>query len=368
MNRPFTLHSPYHPSTFLERGVAVYCTTPALAGSRVRSNGRNGLELIVPNLSGGRGFYILPWSGMCDFCRPTLHDRRLQERVAALRAVAPITIRQIANEVAGAGYAGRAARAAAETSREQESQAQVVANFNLVLLLITQVERRYPEPHGTGCANVEQRAKRAITHAAPQLGLDSELVASSLEQLAALFKYIGLGPGAESACHPRAIGRLAALRNEMLHWSSTRAGDSATCADIVRRTADLTLSCASILLEEARRMTSQMLDLLANWNRNPDALGASVSRLEWLLDGWEPICSMWDAAERTESGRQSALLEMVQHVPILPKEVGEWVDEMVTYEAASLFRRYTELNRDWRTGLPYLDLIARNEQRRALMY
>src|SRR5690349_1910869 len=130
MTRSFVVQSPYHPTTFLERGVIVCFTTPALTGSRVRVAARAGLELIVPSFSGGRGFYILPWSSVHDFCRPTVHDRQIQERTAALPCVSPGAIRRIANEVALAGYAGREARSLAESCRKQESQAQVVTNYS----------------------------------------------------------------------------------------------------------------------------------------------------------------------------------------------------------------------------------------------
>jgi len=367
MTRPFVLQSPYHPTTFLERGVVVCFTTPALAGSRVRSNARNGLELIVPSLSGGRGFYILPWSNVQDFCRPTVHDRQIQERTSALRCVSPSAIRRIANDVAAAGYAGREARAIAETSQQQECQAQVLANFNLLLLLIGEAERREPELQSLRCPDVEQRAKRAIFRSAPQLGLDPEVVAVSLEQLASLFKTIGLGPTADTASNPRAAARVGALCTDMMYWASTHYGETAAFADVVRVTAELTLSCASALIQDARKLAEHMIELLTQWRAHPESVAATLTRPEWLLDGWEPICSIWESAEQTEAGRHSALLEMVQHIPILPKEVGDWIDDGVTHQAATIFRRFTELNKDWRTGLPYIDLVARNEHRRALV-
>ena len=99
---------PYHPTTFLERGVAVPFTTPLLDGTRARPGARADVELIVPNLSGGRGVYILPWSGIREFCRPTVHDARLNQEIAGLRSVTPITIRRAARRVAAAGLAGDA--------------------------------------------------------------------------------------------------------------------------------------------------------------------------------------------------------------------------------------------------------------------
>src|SRR4051794_14613092 len=122
MARSFALQTPYHPTTFLERGVLVPFTTPTLAAARARTSERSGLELIVANPAGGRGFYVMPWSGVQDFCRPTLHDRQIQERAAALSCVTPGSIRQICRDVAGEGDAGRGAPPAAARRPEQEGE------------------------------------------------------------------------------------------------------------------------------------------------------------------------------------------------------------------------------------------------------
>src|ERR1700679_4215228 len=87
------LVSSHHPTTFLERGVAVPFTTPMLLGARARPSDRGGIELIVPNPSGARGFYIVPWSGVCRLCRPTVHDPRLYQRIAEREGVTPSSIR-----------------------------------------------------------------------------------------------------------------------------------------------------------------------------------------------------------------------------------------------------------------------------------
>ena len=82
----------HHPTTFLERGVAVPFTTPMLLGARARPSDRGGIELIVANPSGGRGTYILPWVGICRLCHPTVHDTRLYQRIAGSQGVTPASI------------------------------------------------------------------------------------------------------------------------------------------------------------------------------------------------------------------------------------------------------------------------------------
>ena len=157
----------YQPTTFLERGAYVPFTTPMLTGARVRPADRFGLELIVPNPSGGRGDYILQWTGLRSICRPTVHDIQLTERIASLRGVTPANIRHAARELACQGLAGRAAVSAASTALALEAEGQVFMNFELLLRLVQQ-----QEPPGTATilpekddpGRLEIRAKTGHRH------------------------------------------------------------------------------------------------------------------------------------------------------------------------------------------------------------
>ncbi len=73
--QPGHLNTKYWPSTFEERGVVVPFTTPMLAYARARSDGKDGLEIIVPGLSGSSGVYIIGWASVRDVFRMTVHDR-----------------------------------------------------------------------------------------------------------------------------------------------------------------------------------------------------------------------------------------------------------------------------------------------------
>ena len=98
---------PYHPTTFLERGVAVPFTTPRLGGTRARPAKKHLVELVVPNLSGGRGVYVMPWTSLTALCRPTLHDKVFSQRIASITNVTPATIRRVARQIAAEGLAER---------------------------------------------------------------------------------------------------------------------------------------------------------------------------------------------------------------------------------------------------------------------
>lgn len=367
-NANMPLVQSYHPTTFLERGVVVPFTTPMLGGARVRPAERGGAELIVSSPSGGRGVYILAWSGVRELCRPTVHDGRLNELVAALTSVTPSSIRRAAREVAAEGLAGREAQAAAAESGDSDHEDVLLCNFLLLIALMEQVEPEaaWAVDPGSGEESViKARAKRAVARIAPRLGRSAEDISSLLEEIAPAFASIGVGTQAGHARAARALNALRRLREETLSWSQQNRDESGAAADMVARVAEVTISCTETTLGEAHAAASDMVGLLGRWAHQAAAIRALVARPEWLLDGWEQVCLLWQTAD-TDAVRRSVLAEMALLVPIIPREASDWVGVAVDMEGATRFRRTVSLNEDWRTGSAVFGLIARNEQLRAL--
>ena len=88
-----------------------------------------------------------------------------------------------------------------------------------------------------------------------------------------------------------------------------------------------------------------------------------VSRPEWLLDGWEQVCLLWRCSKIPDK-RRAVLTEMAQLVPVMPREMAEWVT--VVADPGEHGGQTISLNKDWRTGIAVLNLTARNEHLRAL--
>lgn len=359
---------PYHPTTFLERGVAVPFTTPMLIGARARPTERNGMELILPNPSGGPGAYILPWNSLRDLCRPTLHDNQLCEQVAALPTITPSGMRAVARSIAAEGLAGHAARDAVARATEHENQDRLLTNFLLLLSLVRQGEPQgsnLTPPEREKPAVLEARAKRVIALLAPRLGLTAERIAVALEQLSAVLNPIGISRNLPQARFSRAIAALTALRDAALAWSQGRIDDTAPNAAMIADVAGLTLSCAAQTIVAARALVDDLPMLLRRWDADPRPVVQLAARPDWLLDGWEHICLIWSTAE-TDIERHAALAEIALAVPVIPREVVSWLDGMVLPDDTARYRRNVRINHDWRTGLSVFDMIARNERIRAM--
>jgi len=339
----------YQPTTFLERGVAVPFTTPALLGARARPATRGGPEILVPNPAGGPGVYVLPWAGVNELCRPTVHDILLGQRVAALRSLTPGSVRALARDIAAEGMAGRDAVAAAHAAAESDQRDCLGANFHLLLALIGQIEPAELADLGedrTRSAELECRARRAVARIGPRLGR--------------------IGAPAQ-APPPRIIRLMAAvgrLRADMAAWSMERKDDSAGQADLIAAIADVTLTCAERTVADAHAMTEDLVGMLRCWATSSVALAGRVSRPEWLVDGWEKICLIWRCAD-ADAARRSALMEMTILLPVLPREVSAWIGTPIDVDTAWRFRAEAPRRGDWRTG-ETLDRIARNEALRAL--
>ncbi len=354
----------YKPTTFLERGASVPFTTPILTGSRVRPADRFGMELVVPNPSGGRGDYILPWTGLRSICRPTVHDVQLTEGVAALRNLTPATIRDAARKVAASGLAGRSAVAAAAAAIATEEEGRIFTKFELLLRIVQQAE----PPGGAGIppekehpAALEIRAKRVIATVAPMIRQDNEMIAASLGELATLYNPIGVGGRASRARLPYAIAMLKLLRREVMQLPTDKDEQTAGLVQMVVNTADVTLKCVDHTLAQSRSLLDRLLDLLVAWRANPAGISQQLARTEWLMDGWERICRLWALSDKA-ADRRNSLEEIAAMLPIIPREAGDWAGVQTEIETPRRVYRMVAGREDWRTGRFVQDLIARNEQ------
>jgi hypothetical protein len=359
---------PYHPATFLERGVAVPFTTPLLAGTRARPADKGGLELVIPNPSGGRGVYIMGWTSITALCSPTLHDRLLNDRIATLKHVAPATICRIAREVSAEGLAGDEAMDAARAADRSDRGDRLMANYLLLLTLIGQVSGGQPDLIALtpmDHAEVQRRAQLTVSAIAPRLKKSTNWVASALESIADTMAGVGINVTSMTSRLSRLVDLLRQCSAEVSAWSGMQqSDDQAAYAEMICAVADFTLSLADTTLTQVRALTNDVVALLRAWAVDPGPTMQLAGRAEWLLDGWEQICVLWRFA-KDDPARRSALVEMSQLVPVLPREVRDWSDQFWEADIPLRLRRLIPLNEDWRTGATVFALIARNEKLRA---
>jgi hypothetical protein len=328
----------YQPASFAERGADAPFTAALLAGARIRPVRRADIELVVPNPSGGRGVYILPWSSARTLCRPTVHDLRLHEELRRLPALTPSSVRLAARAVAAEGLAGQEAKAAAIAA----TAADAAARLRTVSLLWLGLR------------------------SAALPGLTPEVVARELDALGTLLAPVGLPPDADAARLPRLLAALTVLRAETDVWARVNTGEAiASLAAMVSAEAATVIAATSVVIKDIRLLATDVPGLLHQWSRAPAELAARIARAEWLLDGWDRIILLWRDA-RWPAGQRAALLEMAQLVPDLPQEAADWTGQPLGAVQPGRDSRVISLSEGWRTGSASFGLVARNEHLRAL--
>ena len=358
----------HHPATFRTRGIAVPFTTPLLAGARIRDSSRTGVELVVPNPSGGRGVYILHWPGVCALCKPTVHDTLLFRRASRLRDIDTASIRAAALEVAIEGHAGREALTAAEIAAAADRSQRLLAHFLLLMGVVEQVD-----PNGSKATSVmertpdrDRRASAALHVASVTLGRPAAYLAGGLASMGDAFAPVGVASDDCIARIPRLILCLEETSAAMSGWLSSAAnneiGGLGGLAAMAMRSAS---QAGAELLRTTRSPLTDPVALLKAWCAARTEVTALAGRCDALLDGWERVALLWTAST-TDASRRAALLEMIPLMPVLPREVMDWPGVTIPPGALDPVCRVTSHDDGWRSGAAAFGLIERNEKLRAM--
>ncbi len=391
----------YRPRSFRERGIVAPFTTPMLQGARVRRVPRTSaitgerallghaasaerlrdtaLEVIVPNPSGGRGMYILPWSDIGALCRPTMYDATLGRSLSTPidgieRDLTPARLRDAARAIAIQGLAGRAAASGAAASAQRRAEGLVATRFTLLMNVTEQLEARRetgPDLVHQPPLEIERRGGLALIQLANELGQKPQRMSDLLDMLALHFVDVGCGLGMADASLPSLVANLGVLRHELSMWAqsdqTSAVHDNASAARgavAVAGAAELAARMARLALESARARLGDMSGLLRATLADPAEISRCCEQGSWLLDGWEQIWLTWHAAP-TLLPQRDAVRAINRQIPLLPDEAEAWLG-LPQGTAEQLFRRQPLDQAMHKDSSSTLDLIARNEHLRAM--
>ena len=350
--------------TFSSRGVSVNFTTPVLAGARVRQAGDRGVEIVLPNPSGGRGVYVLNWPGVRGLCNVTMHDTVLFRRLCGLAMVDPASVRDAALAVACEGHAGRCAAEAAAVAIARDRAQRVRARVRLMTALVEQQDRDAPNGGSAAerTAELERRARLVLHRIAASVGRPAADLAAALTALGDLFAPVGVAAVDRDARLPRLLERLGETAADPAgRLSSDADEDMRGLGETIRVAMEKAWQSGTAVLRKTRAALGDPTRLLRRRISDPGGVLAWSSRCDWLLDGWERVSLLWLSAEGAAS-RRAALLEMAPLVPVLPREVLQWAGAAIPAEALTQLCRVTSQRDAWRCGSAALRLIERNER------
>ncbi|QQP90835.1 hypothetical protein IGS68_06310 [Skermanella sp. TT6] len=353
----------FAPSTFAQRGVAVDFTTPLLVQARIRQSTGDSVELILPNLAGGRGSYILAWRSLVQFATITMHDHALYESVLRVERIDPATVRTATLGVAAEGLAGRDAMRRAQALLAQEKEEALLTNFLLVVDLLKLAGISAQElMTGRPGEDTEARMKRAIFQVSGALNISPEILYQRIESLTRSTFSVGLPWAPAPGRLRRLLLDLDSFQETVSQWQSRDVSGAAEVGRFAVQVAIHTTTMARLTLVETDAILRNVLSIMRNWDRDSRVVSGQMSRLAWLLDGWSYIVSLWTSVVNEPHERQrDAILDLARLIPVMPKEVSEWTESGLEQEARTIQRKWVRLNQDWRTGRNLRDQVVRNE-------
>jgi hypothetical protein len=356
----------FAPSTFAERGVAVDFTTPLLVQARVRPGRKGSLDIVLPNLAGGRGSYILDWRALLNFMPVSLHDHSLHEAVLKLDRIDPTTVRTAVLTVAAQGLAGREAKQQARTLLDEDEQSALLTNFLPVAELLKRAGLSVRDlAGGEGEAGLnEVRMRHALNRVAGMLGISTEVLYQRVEALARLIVPVGLPWAPAPGRLRRLLTDLDRFAESVSKWRAQDQSGVGEVADLAAAVARYTANLARVTLNDADTRSRDMLRAVREWESEGRVIGECLSRLAWLLDGWAYMVTLWGSMATEPHERQrDAMLEISRLIPVMPKEITEREVHLsgLDQQMRAVQRKWVKTNQDWRTGRMMRSAMTRNE-------
>jgi hypothetical protein len=352
------------PSTFEERGTAAPFTTPTLALSRVRPDERHGLVLLMPNLGGADGAYVVPWAAVSDVITMSVHDRALHEEVLETRAVTPDAMRMASLKIARTGLAGPKAAAAAEATLDSEEAQYVETHFLLILSLLGSLgmSSRQLLTLKPDSDDWKELVRTMLHGAGETLKVETNTVYERIGTLGRILTPIGLAVSRQEGRLRRLMATLSDFRAALQDWSQNDQSEMSPYAAFAAEVAELTVGVAASTFASLDKAVSDIPVVISQWDKQVQLAERAANRLSWLLDGWDYILAMWTEVEyANRNDQREGISQIMRVLPLIPRGETEWDEDEVERRHELFQRKRIRAMMDWRTGQYDVELVTRYE-------
>ncbi len=339
-------------------------TTPVLAQTRVRKDDREHLEVLIPNLSEGRGVYVLPWKGLPLAFPMTVHDRMLQDLIRRGEGCSPEDIRKAVLQAARCGLAGPLAVEAAEIALRDEDEQRLLINFQLIVEVLKAVGLESTDilRAGLGSEKGEQLTRSYMHKAAQSLALEPTELYTRVAELATFMEPVGIASSPKPARLRRLARDLLHFRDSMTEWAAGNVSETAPIGTFCAEVAEHTLNQVRNVVTQLDQAVASFGLLLRQWDVKRTVVRRSTTRLSWLLDGWDFIITSWaEAQTKSRHEQEMAVHELFRILPLLPKDEEQSDHALLADRLLAANRRSVRAYVDWRSGQLDMDLVMRIE-------
>jgi len=358
----------FWPTTFEERGVVAPFTTPMLSFARVRSDGNEGLEILIPGMSGSTGIYVIAWGGVPELFRMSVHDRALHERIADAKASTPRGMRRCAQEIAMSGLAGTDAVEAARKAYELEENERLLVNYFLISATVDALSASGAKLTLTDITTGagKKKVRGILSEIAGTLGVSAEQMYADLEVWSDLIAPVGLPHMPQETQLRDLLKRLERFRMIMSEWGRRTNADTDGLSTLTAEVARLTIDISYDILWTIDDFAKEVGPTLQKWRDKEGELRTLLDRISWILDGWEHVIAVWEEAADGPIWEQAdALNEIVRMLPLVPKKEIEALKGKAWGQLENALRTHVKALQGWQSGETDLELALRIEKNRA---
>lgn len=360
------------PATFQERGISIPFTTPLLSQARLRRDGDNRFEFLLPNFTVGKGTYVLPMKGLASVMTLTVHDRILFDHIETLDSHSPEQVRRAALGVQATGICGPEAAARAVELLELDSQFLMLTQFILVtdLLKLVGIGAADLLRPGMSVEDSKRMARQALAKVAAMVGIASDELASRVDDLGAVVAPVGLlhcpKPGRLRILNIR----LEAFATEVAEWAELDGSEAAALGVHCGAVAQQTLIQVKQRLSRLDVICRDPMQIVHDGPRLRQEMADQVGRIAWLLDGWDFLLILWENVRHANpSAKRELMGELSCLLPVIPREeIGPVLSATADIETINrIQRRWVRGNQDMGTGVLDLEAVMRLEAVKAMM-
>ena len=350
-------------SRFQADGVAIEFTTPVLSSARVRPSDTDKLEVIISDLGGGRGQYVVPMRHLSKVVPLTVHDRTLCEEVMHRKACSPDEIRAAVLTVAKMGLAGQQAAKIARQTIEDEQKERLLTTVCLIHRAIAQGsgdQAGVPTLNALASGANRGQMKQLLAKVARSAGLSPDAIYGVLEEWGGIVGAVGV-PGMPMECRLRRLGsQIFDFGSQLRQWAEEEISHVGDGARLVAAQADRVGAAAEREVAAVDAFTNRMHDVVPKWQTAREELRAAVSKLVWTMNGWEVNLRRWRAAAQASHDDQQRVVAAIRAT--MPQEAESmvpdgWHDDGDTRRGT----RKVQANQDWKTGAIDFDVVRRLE-------
>jgi hypothetical protein len=305
------------PPSLLRGGVYVPFTSPLLMIARLRLDDDGRPTALVPALSGGQGYYVVPWPMLPDLVNMTIYDRALHESLGGILHADPNFVRKKALDVRRGGLCGpRAAVAAAE-----EFANDIRRRENIFCFLVQRIAAQAGRPiEGLNAANMRSPENlTALRGLATGISVPPDALIERLDAWSSQIGLLGLNQKELRGPVRQQLADLRAMFDLMGEWASNDhpeyVGSAKRCLTAGEAILDLIQSQITRIDNEC----DDALGIVANWTANAGLLKSISNFAVTAVQIWHAATVEWrSVAEERDRHAMRAKIGFIETLlPVL---------------------------------------------------